>query len=47
MQKSIKAKTGNADIKKVGHTVSNRFGTNPNAQMKGGKTETREVGIRG
>jgi hypothetical protein len=47
MQKDIKAKTGQAEIKKTGHTASNRFGMDHNAQMKGGKTETRETGIRG
>lgn len=35
MKNSIDQKTGNAEIKKVGHTASSQFGTNPNAQPKG------------
>lgn len=42
---SIKSKTGNAPIKKVGHTASNRFGTNPDARVKGNVT-SRDLGIK-
>ena len=36
-------KTGSAPIKKVGHTFSNRFGSEPNAKVKGGSTEPTEI----
>lgn len=39
-------KTGNATIKKVGHTSSSRFGSDP--QTTGaGKPSTKDHGIRG
>ncbi len=41
----INSKTGNAKIVKVGHTASNRFGSNPNAQVKGSST-SRDLGIK-
>lgn len=47
MQKDISAKTGNAEIKKTGHTAGPRFGVDTNKQMIGGKTQTHEVGIKG
>lgn len=33
--KNITAKTGKAEIKKLGQTQADRFGRNPNAQVKG------------
>lgn len=35
MEHSIKSKTGNAPIKKVGHTTSGQFGSEPDAKTKG------------
>lgn len=35
MEKSIKSKTGSAPIKKVGHTTSGRFGSEPMAKERG------------
>jgi len=35
MQDSIKSKTGNAEVKKVGHTYSGVQGSEPNAQRRG------------
>lgn len=32
---TIKAKTGNAPLVKQGHTATNNYGSNPNAQRKG------------
>jgi hypothetical protein len=32
---SIKSKTGSAPIRKVGHTASNRHGSNERAQVRG------------
>lgn len=42
---TISSKTGKASITKVGHTAGSRFGTNPNAQVKG-NTSTRDLGIK-
>lgn len=38
MDKSL-GKTGDASIKKIGHTVSNRFGIEPDAKVRGASTE--------
>lgn len=38
-------KTGNAQIKKAGHTSSGRDGSNPGAQRRGGGN-VREHGIK-
>ena len=38
-------KTGNAQIKKAGHTSSARDGSNPQMQRKGG-TAVRDQGIK-
>ena len=35
MKQSVTSKTGNAGIKKVGHTTSNRFGSEPMAKERG------------
>lgn len=35
MENSIKSKTGNAPIEKVGHTFSGMFGSEPYAKKKG------------
>lgn len=42
MKQSIDSKTGTAPIKKVGHTYSNVFGSEPNAKVKGRSTEPTE-----
>lgn len=42
MEHSIKSKTGNAPIKKVGHTTSGVFGSEPNAKVKGRSTMPTE-----
>ena len=39
MQQSINSKTGSAPIKKVGHTHSNRFGSEPMAKERGRPAE--------
>ena len=39
-------KTGDATVKKVGHTSSTRFGSDPNA-TGAAKPSTKEHGIRG
>lgn len=39
-------KTGNATVKKVGHTSSTRFGSDPNA-TGAGKPSVKDHGIRG
>ncbi len=36
---------GKGDIKKVGHTAGNRFGTNDTAKVKGSQT-SRDLSIR-
>ena len=35
MDNTLKSKTGSAPIKKVGHTYSGTFGSEPNAKTKG------------
>jgi hypothetical protein len=42
MDKSINSKTGAAPIKKVGHTFSGHFGSDPNAKVRGRGTEPSE-----
>jgi hypothetical protein len=42
---TIKSKTGNAPITKVGHTAANRFGSNPDAKVKGPST-SRDLSIK-
>jgi len=44
MPEKIKSNTGNAPIKQVGHTAGTRYGTNPNAQVKGSNT-TRDLKV--
>ena len=39
MEQSIKSKTGSAPIKKVGHTYSGRFGSEPMAKERGRSAE--------
>lgn len=39
-------KTGNATVKKVGHSSSTRFGSDPNT-TGAGKASVKEHGIRG
>lgn len=36
MKEQITSKTGNAPIKRQGHTSDNRYGSNPDARVKGG-----------
>lgn len=33
---TLSAKTGSAPLRKTGHTASNRFGSNPDAKVRGG-----------
>lgn len=42
MYDSIKSKTGNAPIEKVGHTYSGMFGSEPYAKKKGSSTKPTE-----
>lgn len=35
--------TGDAPIVRVGHTANDRFGTEPNAQVKGGAGKPRDI----
>lgn len=35
MPKGMTAKTGNAQIKRVGHTASNSFGSDPSKKARG------------
>lgn len=35
MPQEIQSKTGNAELKKVGHTHSNVFGSEPDAKVRG------------
>lgn len=35
---TISSKTGNAPVVKTGHTASNRFGSNPDAKVRGSVT---------
>ena len=44
MPDKIQSKTGNAPIKQVGHTAGQRYGTNPNAQVKG-SNPTRDLKV--
>ena len=46
MDKSI-GKTGSAPIKKVGHTFSGQFGSDPNAKVKGRGNEPTEQTFKG
>ena len=46
MDKDIKSKTGSAPIKKVGHTTSGRFGSEPNAKERGRAAEPSEQTFR-
>ncbi len=39
MNPSIASKVGNAPIVKVGHTTSGKFGSEPNATVRGGGTK--------
>jgi hypothetical protein len=41
----IESKTGNAVIKKVGHTASNQHGSNENAKVKG-RSAVRELNVK-
>jgi hypothetical protein len=43
MEKSIKSKTGNAEVKKIGHSFSGQHGNNPNAQRRGYPSEPTTV----
>lgn len=36
----ITSNTGNAQIKKVGHTAGTKYGTNPNAKERGASNPT-------
>lgn len=38
MESSIKSKTGNAKIRKVGHTTQNKFGQGVSVQERGTKS---------
>lgn len=42
MQQNIGSKTGSAPVKKIGHTFSNRFGSEPNAKERGRSPEPTE-----
>lgn len=43
MKQTIDSKTGSAPIKKVGHTFSGVFGSEPNAKVKGRPTEPTDI----
>lgn len=43
MKQTIQSNTGNAPIKKVGHTTSGVFGSEPNAKVKGRSTEPTPI----
>ncbi|GIV04108.1 MAG: hypothetical protein KatS3mg015_2938 [Fimbriimonadales bacterium] len=45
MPKGMTAKTGNAQIKKVGHTASNQHGSNPNMKVKG-RSQARDLSAK-
>jgi hypothetical protein len=42
MEKTI-GKTGSAPIKKIGHTFSGNFGSDPNAKVKGRGMEPSDI----
>lgn len=42
---SIKSSTGNAQIKKMGHTENGRFGSDPDKRVRGGQT-VKELGVK-
>lgn len=46
MDKNIKSKTGSAPIKKVGHTYSGKFGSEPMAKERGRAKEPSEQTFR-
>lgn len=35
---NLTSKTGNAQIKRVGHTTDSKYGSNPNAKVKGSRS---------
>ncbi len=43
MDKNINSKTGSAPIVKVGHTYSDRFGSEPNAKERGRGTPSDQT----
>lgn len=42
MKQDIGSKTGSAPIKRVGHTTDGRYGSDPNARVRGG-TGSRDI----
>jgi len=43
VKKEIGAKTGSASVKRVGHTFSNRHGSEPNAKVRGGAVSPTDI----
>lgn len=46
MNQSQPTGTGSAPLIKVGHTATDKFGTNPDVQQLGGKDQPRDLNIK-
>lgn len=43
---SIKSKTGNAQVKKLGHTATRNHGSNPDAKVRYGGETVRDLSAK-